>query len=240
MLARTYSFGLNGLEAYPVTVEADVTQGLPAMTIVGLPDNAIKESKDRVRSAIRNAGFVFPCARITINLAPADTKKAGPSFDLAIAFGILAAAEIIPPENLQRFVLLGELSLGGEIKPVSGTLSVALATLQDKFDGIIVPRANANEAALAEKIPVYPFQTLQEAAAFLQAPGDHAAFQRNRVQNPLSAPSTDIDFQDVKGQSHAKRGLEIAAAGGHNALMRWTQYNGIRRGIRRGRPGLYL
>ena len=150
MLAKAFSFGLNGLDAYPITIETDLALGLPAMTIVGLPDNAIKESRDRVRAAIRNANFDFPCGRITVNLAPADTKKAGPSFDLAIALTILAADEQVPAETLQRYILLGELSLDGQLKPVAGALPIVLATDPKDFDGIIVPQANANESALAE------------------------------------------------------------------------------------------
>jgi magnesium chelatase family protein len=219
MLAKTFSFGLNGLEAYPVTIEVDVARGLPAMNIVGLPDNAIKESKERVRSAIRNSGFDFPCGRITVNLAPADTKKEGPSFDLAIALGILAAGETIPAGTLRRYVLLGELSLSGQIKIVSGVLPIALAVPKGDFDGIIIPHANAEEAALARTVPAHPFRHLNEVIAFLQSPQQYPAFTYKNPAILLPEQRTDDDFQDVKGHSFAKRGLEVAAAGGHNVLL---------------------
>jgi magnesium chelatase family protein len=219
MLAKTFSFGINGLEAYPVTIEVDVARGLPAMTIVGLPDNALKESRERVRSAIRNANLEFPCGRITINLAPADTKKEGPSFDLAIALGILAAGEKIAAIPLRRYVLLGELSLSGHIKTISGTLPIALAAPPEDFDGIIVPRANAEEAALAKRIPVFPFRHLNEVIAFLQDPAQYPCFEHQEPSGYPADQLSDDDFQDVKGHAHAKRGLEIAAAGGHNALL---------------------
>ena len=218
MLAKAYSFGLNGLDAYPVTIEVDLARGLPAMTIVGLPDNAIKESKERVRSAIRNAGFDFPCGRITVNLAPADTKKEGPAFDLAIALGILAADEEIPGDALKHYILLGELSLDGQIKSVSGSLPIALAARHKEFNGVLVPFANANESALAGQIAVFPFRTLNEVVFFLQMPEDRIPFQPSKPAPTTALPQT-IGLEDVKGQSHAKRGLEIAAAGSHNALL---------------------
>ncbi len=218
MLAKAYSFGLNGLDAYPVTIEVDLARGLPAMTIVGLPDNAIKESKERVRSAIRNSGFDFPCGRITINLAPADTKKEGPAFDLAIALGILAAAEKIPGDTLKHYILLGELSLDGKIKSVSGSLPIALAARHKELSGVIVPLSNADESALAEQIAVFPFRTLNEVVHFLQTPEEFLPFKPSKPTPTSTFPLT-IDLQDVKGQSHAKRGLEIAAAGSHNALL---------------------
>ncbi len=223
MLARSFTFGLNGLSAYPITIEVDVSQGLPSLTIVGLPDNAIRESKERVRSAIRNSGYTFPSARIIINLAPADTPKEGPCFDLPIALGLLAATEQLPVTLLARFASLGELSLTGEIKTVAGVLPASIASAQNtdgNGGGLIVPRANAEEAALAHNARIFPFTTLIEAARFIQEPEKTNAFLA-AAQGPGQDAATcgELDLGDVKGQTIAKRGLEVASAGGHNALL---------------------
>lgn len=217
MLAKITSYGLSGLEAYPVTIEVDVSRGLPSTTIVGLPDNAIKESKERVRSAIRNCGYDYVYERITINLSPADTKKEGPAYDLAIAIGILAATQQIDPNKLKDYAFLGELSLDGKLRPVDGILTVALS-LSSELKGLIVPFENATEAAIAPLINVYPFKNLTEVIYFLTNPCEFTPF---KPAENLSEPKTiyDIDFNEVKGQTHIKRGLEIAAAGGHNCLM---------------------
>ena len=219
MLAKTFSYGINGLDAYPVRIEVDVARGLPATIIVGLPDNAIRESKERVRSAIKNSGFEFGPKRITINMSPADVKKEGPSFDLAIALGILAATQQINADSLQEYAVLGELSLDGRVQAVGGSLSTALALHRQRFKGLIVPQANAAEAAIAKDTDVYPVRSLYDAVQFLSNPSRLAPYKTD-VAQLLAAPAEHgIDFSEVKGQAHVKRGLEIAAAGNHNILL---------------------
>lgn len=219
MLAKVHSYGITGLEAYPITIEVDVGRGLPATILVGLPDNAVKESRERVRSAIKNSGYKFGPRRITINLSPADTKKEGPSFDLPIALGILAGNEQIPLEGLDQYVFLGELSLNGDIKPVKGTLAAALSLRSSSSKGLIVPQENAAEAAVVDHIPIYPVKNLRQVIHFLNNPGSQTPFTVSKTALTLSSVVLDLDFSDVKGQSFVKRGLEIAAAGSHNFLL---------------------
>jgi len=219
MLAKSYSYGISGLDAYPVTIEVDSSFGLPKTLIVGLPDNAVKESKERVRAAIKNSGYKFPDGRITINLSPADIKKEGPSFDLAMALGVLAANRQIEASLLKQFVILGELSLDGHIRPISGTLPITMSVPPDRFKGIILPAVNISETAITNNIAVYPVSTLVEVIHFLNNPETIKPYQFNINDILKRTNHYDIDFSDVKGQADVKRGLEIAAAGNHNILL---------------------
>ncbi len=217
MLAKVLSVALVGIDAHLIDVEVDIAGGLPQFSVVGLPDATVKESRDRVRSALKNTGFHFPAKKITVNLAPADIKKEGAGLDLAMAIAILVAEEVIPPEHVQGCVCVGELSLDGQIKPIVGALSIGIACRQGHR--LLLPAENSQEAAMVQGVTAYPVHTLPEAVGFLQGKVPLAPAQADRDRFFTTRPVEDEDYGEVKGQDHAKRALEIAAAGGHNLLM---------------------
>lgn len=219
MLAKLRSMAVMGIDAFEIGIEADICDMMPSFTIVGLPDGAVRESRERVMSAIKNCNFEFPPRKVTINMAPADVKKEGSAYDLPIALGLLIASNQVSIDNADRYVIVGELSLDGTVKRVKGMLSMAICTRDHGVKGMIVPRENAEEAAVAEGVDIYPVDTLSEAIDFITGEKCIQPHTTDLAALFNRARKYPIDFRDVKGQEHIKRSLLVAAAGGHNIMM---------------------
>lgn len=219
MLARVWSASIVGIDALKVGVEIDVSGGLPGIVVVGLPDTAVQESRERVKAALKNAGYAFPVRKVVINLTPADLRKEGPSFDLPISVGILAASQQVDTQLLGDYLFLGELSLDGSLRPVAGVLPIAAAAQCMGITGLVVPESNTREAAVVQGLAVYGFKYLSEVADFLNNPESCQPVKLDGKQELAAKLLGGADLKDVKGQAHARRALEIAAAGGHNLVF---------------------
>lgn len=208
-----------GIDALKVGVEVDIAGGLPGIVVVGLPSQEVQESRERVKAALKNAGYAVPMRKVVINLTPADLRKEGPSFDLPISVGILAASEQVSLQLLEDYLFLGEVSLDGGLRPVAGVLAIAATAQQLGIKGLVVPADNAREAAVVQGLNVYGFQHLLEVTDFLNHPNQHQPLQVNGTEELIRSRLQTLDLKDVKGQAHARRALEIAAAGGHNLIL---------------------
>ncbi|MDR0927246.1 MAG: YifB family Mg chelatase-like AAA ATPase [Ignavibacteria bacterium] len=219
MYSRLFSASVFGIDAFIVEIETHLDNALPAFSIVGLPDSTIKESRERVSAAIKNSDFIFPTKKITVNLAPADVSKVGSAFDLPIALGILSAVGFLPQESFEGVIALGELSLEGGLRPIHGALSIAIKTKEEGYTKLLVPKQNAEEAALVDGIEVIPIETLREAVEYINGTTNITPCYVDKTEIFQNQYHSRENMSDVKGQDNVKRAIEIAAAGGHNILL---------------------
>jgi len=218
MLFKIASASLIGVDAYLVDVEVDISFGIPSFITVGLPDASVRESKERVKAALKNCGYEFPSRKVTVNLAPADRRKEGSAFDLPISLGLLAHLDLFPLERLRDYLFLGELALDGRLKPVKGILSSTVLAKRKGFKGMVIPKENEKEAALVKNLDIYGMENLVQVVGLLNAV-ENIFPCRYSLKELLPRPDYEVDFQEIRGQQHVKRALEVAVAGSHNVLL---------------------